>query len=70
MAVPKGAAGVFSKEQIEGLFDELKRDYGMEPDWEIIVRQAHLGVAYSDANAELKDIDPRVVAVIEKHREG
>ena len=70
MAVPKGAAGVFSKEQIEGLFDELKRDYGMEPDWEIIVRQAHLGVAYSDANAELKDIDPRVVAVIEKHRAG
>ena len=61
---------MFSKEQIEGLFDELKREYGMEPDWEIIVRHAHLGVAYSDANAELKEIDPRVVAVIEKHLAG
>ena len=47
----KGAAGVFSKEQIEGLFGELKRDYGMEPDWEIdSAPDAHLGVAYSDAN--------------------
>ncbi len=61
---------MFSKEQLEGLFDELKRDYGMEPDWELIFRDAHLGVAYSDANTELKDIDPRVVALIEKHREG
>ena len=61
---------MFSKEQIEGLFGELKRDYGMEPDWELIFRDAHLGVAYSDANTELKDLDPRVVAVIEKHRAG
>lgn len=61
---------MFSKEQIEGLFDELKREYGMEPDWELIFRDAHLGVAYSDASVELKDIDPRVVALIEKHREG
>ena len=61
---------MFSKEQIEGLFGELKRDYGMEPDWELLFRDAHLGVAYSDANVSLKDIDPRIVAAIEKHREG
>ncbi len=61
---------MFSKDQIEGLFDELKRDYGMEPDWELLVRDAHLAVAYSDANVPLKEIDPRVVTVVEKHREG
>ena len=61
---------MFTKEQLEELFGDLKRDYGMEPDWERLVRDAHLGVAYSDANAPLANIDPRVVAAIEKHREG
>ena len=34
---------------------------GMEAECEIIVRHAHLGVPYSDASAELKGIDPRLV---------
>ncbi len=61
---------MFNKEQLEQLFGELKKDHGMEPDWELLVRDAHLGVAYSDANAPLTNIDPRVVAAIEKHRQG
>jgi hypothetical protein len=61
---------MFEKEALDKLFDDLKGHYGDHKDWEEILRQAHLGVAYSDADVSLaeKEIDPRVVEVIDRHR--
>ena len=61
---------MFTREQLDSLFAELKQGFGTEPDWEQIVRDAHLGVARSDAGVDLGAIDPRVMAAIEKHQEG
>ena len=49
------------------MFDELRDEYELEPDWEDIQRAAHLGVARSDAGVALGDLDSRVVPYIEKH---
>ena len=59
---------MFDKQSLDNLFDELRDQYELEPEWEDIQRAAHLGVARSDAGVSLGDIDSRVIAVIEKHR--
>ena len=66
-AVSAQGRAVFSKQQLEELFAQLKRDWGYVPEWEKILRDAHLGVARADAGAPLGDIDPRVVAMIERY---
>ena len=59
---------LFTKEEIETLFDELRRNWARTPDWEKLNRDAHLGIARSDAGASLGEIDPQVVALIEKYK--
>jgi len=59
---------MFEKAQIEALFGELDREWRGKPDFEQISRAAHLGIAYWDAGRPLDKIDPRAVALIEKHK--
>ena len=60
---------MFRKEHIESLLDEVKRDYGGKAEFEQLNRDAHLAIAQFDADRSLgKDIDSRVVALIEKHK--
>ena len=59
---------MFDKQSLDTLFDELRDQYELEPDWEDIQRATHLGVARSDAGVPLGDLDSRVVSYIEKHR--
>ncbi|MCH8298641.1 MAG: hypothetical protein IH873_11290 [Chloroflexi bacterium] len=49
------------------MFDELRDNYELEPDWEDIQRDAHLGIARADGGVELGGIDPRVIEVLNKH---
>ena len=58
---------MFDKQSLDNLFDELRDEYELEPDWEDLQRAAHLGVARSDAGIALGDIDSRVIPYIEKH---
>ena len=58
---------MFNKQSLDNMFDELRDEYELEPDWEDIQRAAHLGVARSDAGVALGDLDSRVVSYIEKH---
>ncbi len=58
---------MFNKQSLDNMFDELRDEYELEPDWEDIQRAAHLGVARSDAGIELGDLDSRVVPFIKKH---
>ncbi len=61
---------MFDKDALDKLFADLRSKYEDHDDWDEILRQTHLGVAYSDSNVPLadKNIDPRVITIIEDHR--
>ena len=59
---------MFEQQSLNAMFDELRDEFELEPDWEDIQRSAHLGVARSDAGVPLGDVDSRVIPFIEKHR--
>ncbi len=59
---------MFKKTQIDALFAELKEDWQGKPDFEKIHRDVDLGIAYLDAGRPLDGIDPRALALIEKHK--
>ena len=59
---------MFDKQALDSLFEDLRDQYELEPDWEDIQRAAHLGVGRSDAGVTLGDIDSRVIPVIEKYK--
>ncbi len=58
---------MFDKAALDALFDDLKSKYGNEADWEQLLRDAHLGVARSDAGVDLGGIDPRAAELIKAH---
>jgi hypothetical protein len=64
---------MFDKQSLDALFDELRDEYELEPDWEEIQRDAHLAVAYADSGV-LDDrkgsLDPRVIPYVERHNPG
>jgi hypothetical protein len=61
---------MFRKQHLDALYEELNKQWKGKPEYEQLLRDTHLGIAYSDADRPLDDIDPRVVALIEKHKSG
>ena len=55
--------------QLDAIFKDLEESWIDDSDYELLVRDAHLGIAYFDAGKELDDIDHRVVDLINKHKE-
>ena len=58
---------MFDKKSLDAMFDELRDSYELEPDWEEIQRDAHLGIARADGVVELGTLDSRVLEVLNKH---
>ncbi len=61
---------MFDKISLDAMFDELRDNYELEPDWEEIQRDAHLGIARSDGGVDLGGLDARVIEVLNKHNPG
>ena len=61
---------MFDRQSLENLFDELRDEYELEPDWEDIQRDAHLAVARMDSGQPLGEVDARVGPLVEKHNPG
>jgi hypothetical protein len=61
---------MFRKQHLDALYEELNKQWKGKPEYDQLLRDTHLGIAYSDADRPLDDIDPRVVALIEKHKSG
>ena len=61
---------MFGKADIEKLLAHLRTEYRTLAEWEQLLRDAHLGIARSDANVSLGDIDPRVIELIERYKPG
>ena len=60
---------MFYKDALDALFKELDDGYVHTPEYDLLLRDAHLGIALSDAGREFKgQVDQRVAALIEKHR--
>jgi hypothetical protein len=57
----------FDKPKLDGFFGDLRERFGNEPDWEDILRDAHIGVARNDAGVELGELDRRVLDAISRH---
>ena len=58
---------MFDKKSLDAMFNELRDSYELEPEWEEIQRDAHLGIARADGGVDLGNIDPRVAEVLKKH---
>ena len=61
---------MFDRDSLDTMFVELRDEYELEPDWEDIQRDAHLGVAYADAGMlddRRSDLDDRVLSFIDKY---
>jgi hypothetical protein len=74
---------MFSTEEVKAMISELRQQCGGEPvpshsheplaplytsEWERVVRDAYVGMAHADAGVPLGDLDPRVIAIIEKYQ--
>lgn len=59
---------MFEKTHIDAVFAELDRDWRGKPEFELLSREAHLGIALFDAGRSLDKIDSRVVAMINEHK--
>lgn len=60
---------MFEKAHLDALFGELDGEWRGKPEHEQLTRDAHLGIALIDAGKPLQaGIDPRVKALIEKHK--
>ena len=58
---------MFDKKSLDAMFNELRDNYELEPDWEDIQRDAHLGIARADGGVDLGSIDSRVIEALNKH---
>ena len=60
---------MFMREDLDALFDELSRTWRGKPEYEQLLRDAHLGLALHDAGRPLgNEVDERVASLIEKHK--
>lgn len=64
-------AATLGKQALEGIFEELESRHSDSSDYDLILRDAHLGIALSDARRDMSgQIDPSVASVIEKYCKG
>ncbi len=60
---------MFEKPALDALFGELDDRYKGSTDYDQLLRDAHLGIALSDAGRGFdEEIDRRVVELIERYR--
>ena len=64
---------MFDRESLTAMFEELRDELELEPDWEDIQRDAHLAVAFADSGTledRRPELDTRVLEFIDKHNPG
>ena len=67
----RGASSIvkYAKTDLDAFFAALKQQLGQVPEFEELVRDAHLAIALSDAGRPLGgNIDPQVARLVDKYR--
>lgn len=59
---------MFAKEEVESILNQLKEQWGSNPNYELLLRDVYLGMARADAGTALGNLDPRAIALIEQQR--
>lgn len=54
--------------QLDAIFKDLEDSWTNDSDYEHLVRDAHLGIAFFDAGKVLVGIDQRIVDLINKYK--
>jgi hypothetical protein len=59
---------MFSKDKVESIVNQLRQEWGTDPNWEQLLRDVYLGMARADGGVALGDLDPRVITIIQQHQ--
>jgi hypothetical protein len=59
---------MFSPEEVESIVNQLRQEWGTDPDWEQLLRDVYLGMARADSGVALGNLDPRVITIIQQHQ--
>jgi hypothetical protein len=59
---------MFGKEEVESILNELKQEFGSDPNWEQLLRDVYVGIARADSGVALGSLDSRVIGLIERHQ--
>jgi len=59
---------MFSNAEVEAIVSQLRQEWGSDPNWEQLLRDAYLGMARADSGAALGNLDARVISIIQQHQ--
>jgi hypothetical protein len=59
---------MFGKEGVEAILNQLKQEWGTDPNYEQLLRDLYLGIARADGGAALGNLDPRIIQLIQQHQ--
>jgi hypothetical protein len=59
---------MFSKEEVESVLNQLRQEWGTDPNFEQLLRDMYLGIARADGGVALGSLDARVVKLIQQHQ--
>jgi hypothetical protein len=66
--VKGGPDQMFAKEEVESILNQLRQEWGTDPNFEQLLRDVYLGIARADGGVTLGNLDPRVIKVIQQHQ--
>jgi hypothetical protein len=59
---------MFGKEEVESIVNQLRQEWGTDPNWEQLLRDVYLGMARADSGQALGNLDPRVITIIQQNQ--
>lgn len=59
---------MFSKEEVESVLNQLRQEWGTDPNFEQLLRDTYLGIARADGGVALGSLDARVIKLIQQHQ--
>jgi hypothetical protein len=59
---------MFSNAEVEAILNQLRQEWGTDPNWEQLLRDVYVGMARADAGVTLGNLDARVIKIIQQHQ--
>jgi len=59
---------MFSNAEVETIVNQLRQEWGSDPNWEQLLRDAYLGMARADSGMPLGNLDARVINILQQHQ--
>jgi hypothetical protein len=63
-----GRTLMFGKEEVDSILNQLKQQWGTDPNWEQLLRDVFVGIARADAGVAIGELDPRVITIIQQQQ--